>query len=243
VKKPGSIHLLVVAVLMICLGLLYPALSQAGTISDDFDGAVINPGLWQPFAESQAVRVFQQGGELRIQIDGGSVDHGAGINGKFRLKGDFDASVDYRLISWPPTNGVRLGFEGGPNDNGFMVKRVSFGPDEQPIQKEDYMAFFTDDSQWYGNLVPTADPQGSLRLTRVGEVLTGYYKQNNAWLPIAAHDYSGSGYIEWVDFGLWAIGNPPAGQNVEIAFNNFQLTYDQLRWISYQAPINMLLLD
>jgi hypothetical protein len=236
--------LLIVPLLIIAVGPFYTSPAAAGTVSDNFTGATVNKRLWQPFEESQSVRLSQQGGELRIQIDGGSVDHGAGINSKFRLKGDFDAIVDYRLISWPPANGVRLGFEGGPNDQGFMVKRVSFGPDELPNQGEAYFAFFSDASQWYGNQVTTTDTQGSLRLTRVGSVFTGYFKQKEGdWTKIADHTFSAPELLEWVDFALWAIGDPPAGQDVEIAFSNFQVTYDQIKYLSAAAAGTMLLLD
>ena len=238
-KKPYLVKLLSFAVLIVFICPLYTSPCAAGTISDNFSGAAINKRLWQPFEESLQTHLSQQGGELRIQIDGGSVDHGAGINSKFRLKGNFDATVDYRLISWPPANGVRLGFEGGPNDRGFMVKRVSYRPDEPPNPKENYFAYFNNGSQWSGNNVPTADSQGSLRLTRVGSVLTGYFKQNGVWQQIASFDYSPSGYIEWVDIALWAIGDPPVGQNVEIAFSNFQATYDQIKYIS-PVPGNLI---
>jgi hypothetical protein len=244
-KKLSFIKALVVSFLVISVCPIYSALCHAGTISDNFDGTIINPRLWQPFAESQSVRVFQQGGELRIQIDGGSVHHGAGINSKFRLKGNFDATVDYRLISWPPANGVSLGFEGPSADSNqvFLIKRISFSADEPQSPQEVYSASFQNGEDWSGSMVPTTDSQGSLRLTRVGSVLTGYFKQNGVWQQIASHDYSASGYKEWVEITLWAIGPPPAGQNVDIAFDNFQVTYDQLNYISCQAPMNMLLLD
>lgn len=143
--------------------------------------------------------------------------------------------------------GSGLGFEGpGPNsDRIFLIKRISYGADEPSTQKEVYFAGFSNGEEWVGGQAPTADSQGSLRLTRVGEVLTGYFynQPTGAWQPLASHDYSASGYEEWVEITLWAIGNPPVSQNVEIAFTNFQVTYDQVKNISCQTPVNMLLLE
>jgi hypothetical protein len=94
-------------------------------------------------------------------------------------------------------------------------------------------------------MVATADNHGSLKLTRVGSVLTGYFKQNGVWQPIASHDYSASGYREWVELTLWAVSPPfsTTGQNVEIAFDNFRLIYDQIKYTAVSAPMTMLLLE
>ena len=252
-KEHDLIKSLVVSLLIIGFSPLYTSPSNAaGTVTDNFDGATINTRLWQPFEESTQTHLAQQGGELRIKIDGGSIDHGAGVSSKFLLKGNFVMTVDYRLITWPNENGVRLGFEGGGSSNsdpGVMVKRISLGPNELPPPsnpKEVYSADFFDGSNWYGFrqlATDIAGQGGSLRLDRVGSVMYGYYStQPNTWVPIGSHDYGGK-LEEWVGMTIWAIGNPPAGQNVEIAFDNFQVTYDQIKYISTPVSIDLLLLD
>lgn len=97
--------------------------------------------------------------------------------------------------------------------------------------------------------MPTADRSGKLKLTRVGAVLTGYFfnQATNAYQPIASHDYSVSGFEEWVEITLWAIGppnSPTIGQDVEIAFDNFQVTYDQIKFVSFPlGAVDLLLLN
>jgi hypothetical protein len=248
-KKIGVTKIMAVSLFLFWVCTLYspPAdAAWAGNIVDTFDGASINTRLWAPFQDSPQQRWVQRGGELRIQIDGSS-DGGAGVRSKFFLKGNFDMTVDYRLITWPPTNGVRLGFEGpGPDsDQVFLVKRISWGPDELQDPQEVYKAFFADGESGSGGQVPTADDHGSLRLTRVGSVLTGYFWQNGAWQPIASYDYSPTGYREWVEITLWAVSPPDSatGQSVEIAFDNFQVFYDQVKFNSDLSPLNLLLLE
>ena len=51
-KKKYFNKLLVVTFLIIGVCILYASLSNAGTISDNFDGASINGRLWRPFEES-----------------------------------------------------------------------------------------------------------------------------------------------------------------------------------------------
>jgi hypothetical protein len=216
----------------------------AGSIVDNFDGASLNTSLWKPFNSPQTQWV-QQGGELRIKIGAGS-NEGAGLNSKFRLQGDFEMTVDYRLITWPPDNGVRLGFE-GPGFSAsdyveFMVKRVSFGPDEPQNPKENYLAMFKEGTQWYGGNWTTADDHGSLKLTRVGSVLTGYFLFNGGWIPIGSHDYATPpGLPGWFAVTLWANGTPSA--DVEIAFDNFRVSYTTVAFSSGLAPLSLLLLE
>lgn len=256
-KKNDSKKLLVVSFFLICVFTLCASFSQAGTITDNFDSASINTQLWQPFNDSQYQSYVQQGGELKIRIDGASVgdEFGAGLQSKFLLKGNFDMTVDYRLITWPNANGVRLGFEGansGPgSDDGVMVKRRNEGANQPQMPENNYSANFIDGSVWYGGIASTSDNQGSLKLTRVGSVLTGYYWQNSAWQQLGSHDYSAPGLPEWAGITLWAnsrttvqtpngLVNVFGGQDVEIAFDNFQMTYDQIGYVP--VPGTLLLL-
>lgn len=247
--------LLVVTFCIIGICSLYPPPSYAaynGTITDNFDGATINTRLWRPHNEnSQHTRITHQGGELNIQIDGASEAY-AGLRSKFFLKGDFEMTMDYRLINWPDANGVRLGFEGpgslAPNGS-VMVKRVSFStnePSPDPNKRDNYFALFSEDELvWYGKIVPTTDDHGSLKLTRVGSVLTGYFKQGDAWQPIGSHSYSAPGPGEWIQIMLVADSSQyqPTSGPVQIAFSHFQVSYEQVKFISDPSPLTLLLLE
>jgi hypothetical protein len=244
-KNNALTKLLVVTFLTIGVCTLLVSPAHAGTITDNFDGASLNHRLWRPYNYDQHQRWVQKDGELRIQIDGASVGEtfGAGVNSNFLLKGNFEIIVDYRLITWPSANGISVGFN---NDNHFtvtsgefVIRRINIGPNEN------YKAAFDNGYDFQVFLVPTADISGRLKWTRVGLVMTGYFfnKQINDWQIIGSHDYFATGIDEWVGFSLNARGNNFTGQDVEIAFDNFQVTYDQIRYTSNPAPISLLLLD
>jgi hypothetical protein len=261
-RKNDLTNTVVVLLVVFGFGSLYATFSEAGTISDNFYSAIVNTRLWQPFHDSQNQRMFQQGGELRIQIDGASTgdEFGAGVRGKFLLKGNFEMTVDYRLITWPQANGVGLGFEGpgtSPDDPAeVMIKRSSWGVAEPQNGQEGYSASFKDGSVWYGFMNFDTAMYGSLKLTRVGSVLTGYFAdQQGVWQQIGSHDYSNPGLPEWAGITLWANSKTGqefpvgwvkvfAGLDVEIAFDNFQVIYDQIRYLSaVAAPLSLLMLD
>lgn len=243
----SSIKLPVMAFLAIYLGLLAVGVSHAGTIADNFSGATINTRLWRPVAEFQHQRVTQQNGELLIQIDQNSSGMG-GVEAKFLLKGDFDVTVDYRLVTQPTNNGVRLGIEGdvaaGPVGY-FEARRFSLRPDDpwpddpyHPLGKD----FYHGVCNYYSVDVATTDGQGSLRVTRVGSVLASYYGHNGVWTQICSNTGSG----DWARIMLGAAsgdGNTPPVQNIQVAFSNFQVIYDQVKYLSDPSPVTMLLLD
>jgi hypothetical protein len=238
----SSIKLPAMAFLAIYLGLLAVGVSHAGTITDNFSGATINTRLWRPFTENQHQKVTQQGGELVIQIDQNSSGMG-GVEAKFLLKGDFDVTVDYRLVTQPTNNGVRLGIEGnvasGPVEN-FDARRISLRPDDPyPNAKDFYLGSFN-----YADVrdIPTTDGQGSLRVTRVGSVFACYYKLDGVWTQI--HSKTGSG--DWTSIMLGAASggiNTPPVQNIQVAFSNFQVIYEEVKGLSFSSPVMMLLLD
>ena len=108
------------------------------------------------------------------------------MESKFLLKGDFEMTVDYRLITWPAANGGRLGFEGpgysGTDYTMCMVKRISHGADEQPNPGEEvFAASFKEGAAWSANEVVTEntpDEHGTLKLTRAGNRMTGSFSKN-----------------------------------------------------------------
>jgi hypothetical protein len=247
-KNQSCIRLLVVTLLT--LGVCTPlvSLAHAGTITDSFDGPYLNTRLWRAFADDRTQWV-QQGGELRITIVPGGTEC-VQVESKFLLKGDFEMTVDYRLITWAAANGGRLGFEGpgysGTDYTMCMVKRISHDAGEQPNPGEEvFAAGFKEGTEWSFNevlTVNTADEYGSLKLTRVGNRMIGSYSRNgDPWQEITSRDYGPTGLPEWYAMALSVCGRQST--NVAIAFTNFQVTYDQVKFISDLSPLNLLLLE
>jgi hypothetical protein len=250
-RKSAFTKLLAAALCIMGIGALYPPPSYAaynGTITDHFDGPALNTHLWRLYA-NPLTQVVQQGGELRITKNAGG-EACVQVEPKFRLKGDFEATLDYRLISWPAANGGRLGFEGpgfsGEDYTMCMVKRISHGADEEPYPGEEvFSAAFKEGTEWSANELiteNTANEYGSLQLVRAGNQMVGYCSKNGgAWQKITFRAYAPGGLPEWYAVTLSFCGQPYT--NVEIAFTNFQVSYDQVRFLSDPSPLLLLLLE
>jgi hypothetical protein len=260
-KSNDSTKLLVVA-LLICVCTLYTSLSHAGgIITDDFSGTSINTQLWSYYHYDDHQRCLQEDGVLKIQIDGASSGpdyFGAGVGGNFLLKGNFEIVIDYALSNWPEANGVGAGitFMGDNFDKSGHMTQRSFGADEPETIKENYVADFQDgESLIHFEFEPVATT-GKMKLTRVGSVMAGYFfnSADSSWVLLGSHDYGSSGLDDWLGFGLNAASvistyntdnllvHPFAGKDVEIVFDNFQLTYDQIKSTAVPIPGTLLLL-
>jgi hypothetical protein len=123
-----------------------PSNGGGETITDNFSGPAINRRLWKPYHYDQHQRLAQLGGELRILLYGASSGDpfGAGLYSNFILKGDFEISVDYRLIKWPSGNGVSIGFNNDKRFRAgeFVVRRISVPLNQSSEFKENYNAAF-----------------------------------------------------------------------------------------------------
>jgi len=77
---------------------------------DDFNVNMINQNWWNDYnlGDSTVNEANQQ-----LEIDIPSTSSGdafySGYSSQFRIRGDFDVEVSYKLIEWPATSGVRIG--------------------------------------------------------------------------------------------------------------------------------------
>ncbi len=151
------------------------------SINDSFAGAAIDPNVWGWYGTNQpdSVTLSQHGGALYVSVSQTATDDfNASLGTRCRLRGDFDATLWFRLVEWPARNGVWVSLMAG-DTGGFNVYRVSwqFGGGEA-----------------YGAYLPPAgtavdvpaDSSGALRLVRQGSTWTGYYLSGLHWLPIAS---------------------------------------------------------
>jgi hypothetical protein len=127
------------------------------------------------------------------------------------LQGDFDVSVDFHLLVWPPFNGVRMGL----NTEAADANRISFGRFE-PFAGEVYYTTLG------FAVIPTTDLDGSLRQTRSGGMLTTYYKDAGGnWVVMGSVPASTAD----LTFALaaWSHRQFFADQEVVVAFDNFHV--------------------
>lgn len=187
---------------------------------DNFDDNSPNLSFWRVSTGSNRT-VAEANGRLEVSIDSaaaGSV-FGAGYTSNRGLIGDFDVQVDYRLLTWPARNGVRVGLVMG---GAWNVERVSRGLGE--TVGEEYSAD-------YGiSVFPrinTPDQNGTLRMVRSGAHVTSYYYSSGGWTPILAANLD-TRDIGWIGLHAWSHDYTFGHQQVQVAFDNFTINSGQL---------------
>jgi hypothetical protein len=150
-------------------------------------------------------------------------DQYLGLQGKCKVRGDFDAQVDFTLLNWPtPQNfhTVRLSANSLPQGPlGVVgVYRNSYGDENYQLRA-------------IGGVVANVtrpDFSGKLRLKRTGTVIEGYYWNGTAFVLIGSSPTTTDDTIFVIDFA-GATGSPivpPAG--VAIAFDNFKASFGSI---------------
>lgn len=219
------------------LGLVQATLLCAGSasasfsLSDDFNDHTLNSDIWTVFKAGEGPNVKEHRGWLEIMIPAdshgsgsgptyGPHDFGAGYITCQAIRGDFDVQVAFTLLDWPADNGVRSGV--GLNLFFTAVERTSLAPqDYAGFGGEFYLTHFLDGVQ---GLVPTVDQAGKLRVTRVGNLMSGYYWNGHEWSLI--HQGPGPTADGLVSIVAWSHDQYFRGQDVKLAFDDFQLIAD-----------------
>jgi hypothetical protein len=190
---------------------------------DDFNDNTINQNWWDDFDQGGPT-VTETNQHLEVDIPPTSSGDAfyAGYTSKFRIRGDFDVEVSYQLPIWPLKNGVRLGIIAG--SLGFSPQRVSCGNGEgcvdvYLVNNSGTLSVFLDAS---------SHTEGKFRVTREGDIVTGYYYDSNTsnWVEIS----SASKGIEDVKFTLqgWSHDSYFIDQDVSVVFDDFTINEGQV---------------
>ena len=97
------------------------------------------------------------------------------VQSRCMLQGDFDVEADFRLLEWPPANGVHVEFAVADDR---MLVRSNDG-------REQLIAWFPLQSA----AVDYEGLTGSLRLARTGRTITGYYRRQGAWAELTRFSF------------------------------------------------------
>src|SRR5712692_3455177 len=198
--------------------------------SDNLSGNSINPAVWktQITGTGPVVSAVNQSIITTLppnsQNDPIAQGFGGGLTSVCLLGGDFDMQVNFRLLLWPQSSGVRVGLliMGAPAP---AVERVGWGPTEALGQpREVYLTHFADNPQ---GGTPTSDLSGTLRMVRTGSLLKGYYLHAGSWVQIHTGPTVN---LEEIHFGFsaWSHNAIFPGQVVKVGFDNFVVNSGQL---------------
>src|SRR5262249_36877369 len=178
-----SIGALLAVAAALVASVVAPGLARGGvvtpvSIDDNFTGPSIDYAhvwAWWGTGQPDFVSFSQGGGTLNVNVGGGAPpDFNVGGQTRCLAHGNFDAQVDFKLVNWPPQNGVWVSLMVGGTP--FNVYRVSwqFDPTEQ----------YGTSLPPAGTTLPATGTTGTLHLTRVGDVFTGWYLAGHSWVPI-----------------------------------------------------------
>lgn len=184
-------------------------------LSDSFEGTSISRNVWGWYGTNQPnnVTLTQNDGALNMSVSSAATnDFTAGAVTRCKLRGDFDATLSFRLVEWQPYNGVWVTLQAA-DTGGFEAYRVSWLYNNG----DDYGAYLPP----AGDTAPATGNESVVRLSRHGATWTGYYLSNNNWVPIA----SGVGPTSDVALGPGVSNNsgvaPFAGSATTVAFDGF----------------------
>jgi hypothetical protein len=155
-------------------------------LADDFTDPEFDFLTWHIAGHGTGVDVAERNGRLEFAIAPDVVTEGEyGVDQHYgtqcMVKGDFEAVVDFELLSWPAADGVKVTFGvyfPPPRENFLAVERAG-GPATGGPEAYD------------ANLVSgawgqTDDINGTLRLKRRNGRLSGYYRHGQSWTKLGS---------------------------------------------------------
>ncbi|MBW3623934.1 MAG: hypothetical protein KY468_11055 [Armatimonadetes bacterium] len=173
-----------------------------------------NSKFWSTTTEGSGPAVQDSKGVLVFTLPAKSSGETFKTHAEWRplVRGDFDVRVDYRLLEWPAENGVKISLGTGEGS----VQRAS-----DPGQGgEVYLVHF--DAGGVAGTTPTTDAAGKLRLTRKGNILTGFIYRNGGWMTLHSTVLPAVTPVR-VHLSAWSHDRTFADKPVRVAFDNFML--------------------
>lgn len=197
---------------------IIPATSKV--LYDDFNDNNTDVSKWVSESGSSGTEID----EVNRRVE---VSHSASASGYIfysqyksvcKLKGDFDIQVDYQLLQWPSSSGIRVGLAVRDMSSSSLptwtVERVSISEVESTVPKEVYLTNFNGAIR---GLEGTQDPSGTLRLVRSGNTITGY----------SGSEALASGRATTNDVGFiiasWGHDFWFSGEEIKVAFDDMKI--------------------
>ena len=190
-----------------------PTKTEAFTIADDFSRPVLDPVIWHVVGRDFGGVFEQSNGRLEItlladaQPDPAWDQVGGHYGTRCRFTGDFNASVDFELLTWPRGTGVYAGLNAIFADSAVVRQSSAQWGDQY--------------ASWVSGVngaIPLEDRQGKLRLKRVGARITTYFWYGGGWRRIVSGTSTGAATL---GLQLQADGDEFSHTEVRVAFDNF----------------------
>jgi hypothetical protein len=185
-------------------------------LDDTFSGSTIDSQLWTSDTNGAGVDISQRNGQLDMTLlaDATPDPHYNEIAGYYwgacSFYRDFDLRIDYTLLEWPASSGAQVGFLLSlPYKKFVNIDRTS-----DAAGQEDYSFAAPSGS----NVLPTTDTRGTLRMKRVGSLITAYYRSGSHWLSLGSAHRTGAVRVVT---GVWASGSDFAHEDISVAFDDF----------------------
>jgi dipeptidyl aminopeptidase/acylaminoacyl peptidase len=191
--------------------LAFPDVVIPNPYVDGFDDGVRDVDVWGLLHDGVGGYFAEANGQIELTLDAPEAPGefvSSRVDFHCLLKGDFDAQVDYELLSWPPENGVNVQLHAFLEDATLARQSQPWG--------ELYAAWTP---AGYAD-APTSDTSGSLRLVRSGGTLTSYFREGGSWVTLNSTPASGATAIltlEASSYGTYS------GQRVKVGFDNFRI--------------------
>ena len=188
-------------------------------------------GIGPSISETNGRFIFTLPQDSTGTSDGGI---GGGLVSEFGLRGDFDVQVNYTLIEWPISNGVRAGI-GARSDplSGISnaMERTSFSEHDYLSNRENYVTDFGNPIITYTN-----DTSGTLRIVRSGSTWSSYYFSGGVW-KLHYQSSEGSTPDAYIFLGAWSHDSYFIHKTVRVALDNFVINKGHIIWSDQQTTI------
>lgn len=227
IRRGSSCPELAVRLLVLAATLCFvTAPASAQVFIEDFDDNSIDSSLWSVDLYGAGSQVAERNHRLEFEFPGSAsgTEFGARLVSTFRLRGDFDIRVDYRLLEWPAYNGIRIA--AALTDDYFDdygMERSSLSAIEPLGEHEVYVADFGPFV-----LVETTDVSGTLRLVRSGATQTGCFASGGGWTPVLTD----AAPTRDITIQLHAWSHDYAFRDIVVcaSFDNFTVVSGELVW-------------
>lgn len=244
--------------LLLVQAVIYLPVSKADaapTVFDDFDDNKIDATKWRTSTTGSGSTIDEVNRALEIshQADASGSPFLAEYFSVCRLAGDFDIQVDYRLLQWPSTNGIKVGLAAydQATSSTWTVERVSVGENERyrggnifigdPGPGADgYLTTFNGITNrgdaTFSEFAFTGDMSGTLRLVRSGSTITGYSGSD----VVGTFASASSDDVHFI-LASWGYDVSFGDTGVRVAFDNMKMNQGTLVGCTPAESVNSLI--